>query len=211
MFENRSPVYFCKFKNGKVEKYCGKDGDGKRIVELYDFVIGKVSDIDLHESTYNNEELKQWQVILKDNDATAILTLSYSSSFTRSFFNALAAADLTKPIKFGCYLQNDFNCPSLRQNGDIIRWKYQEMPKTERVKIGSKEVINDEKAVKWTQELINEIKGKLLFVPEIVNEGAPMPEYKVWKLSYDKIFMNPHQVEVKKAEEGEPPEDSLPF
>jgi hypothetical protein len=159
MFEDRQPIYYVKAKNGKMLASRGK-GDSKETTE-HDYVTGKVTGIKYGESTYNGEIIKSWRVSLQGESGAAILTLGYSSGFTRSFLNALLTADLRKPIKFGCYVKNEFNAPSLIQDNQILRWKYQEMPKTKKVMVGSKEVIDDSEAVKWTEGLVKEIENKL--------------------------------------------------
>lgn len=159
MFEDRGPVYYIKPKDGKMHVVTGK-GENKETTE-HDYVVARVTDIQEGEFVYNNEKIKSWRITLQ-GDQRAILTLGYSSGFTRSMLNSLANADLNRPVKLGCYVNKaNFNSPSVIQDGKIVKWKFQEMPKTEKVKVGSKEAINDEKAVEWTKEIVKEIQIQL--------------------------------------------------
>lgn len=154
-------MFFITPREGKMEVYLGKNPDGSRIVEKYDYVTGTVRGIESSEYVYNNEAIKQWKLKLQDGENIAIITLGYSSGFTRGLINSLLAADLSKPLKFGCYMSGEFNCPSIIQNNDIVKWKFPstEVPKTEKVKVGSKEVINDERVVAWIIEKVAEINA----------------------------------------------------
>lgn len=184
MFTDRQPISYAKFKDGKVLVYRGKNPDGTRKEDAYDYVSGQVTDVYEKENEYKGETIKSWQVVIHDNQDVAILSLGYSSGFTRGFFNSLANADLSAPIRFGCYVKGnekgEFNCSSLYQNGENIRWKYDEVPKTETVMVGTKKVINDEEAVKWTHKVVDEIKAQLtkpIETPTVPLEEAVPPDY----------------------------------
>lgn len=179
MFEDRGPMYWVKAKDGKMIVTTGK-GENKKVTE-HDYIVGKVTGLEYAESVYNGEQIKSWKITLKGDTMSAVLGISFSSGFTRSLLNSLANADLTQPVKLGCYINKaGFNSPSVIQGNDVVRWLHQEMPKTEKVKVGSKEVINDEEAVKWTQELVKSIQDKLkpgkleeVFAEEIVPDDLP--------------------------------------
>lgn len=164
MLENRTPITYLKPKDGKMLAYKGKDENGVTKFEKYDRVGGMLTDITVKFGEYNGEETKNWQLRLQDGEETYIVTFGYSSGFSRGMFNSLANADLNKPVKIGCYVKNEYNCPSVIQEGvGIVRWKYgvDAIPKTEKVQVGSKEVINDEKAVDWMLKVVEDIKARL--------------------------------------------------
>jgi len=154
---------YVKPRDGKMLVYRGKNSNGEAINESFDRVSGIVKEISIRESEWNGEQIKSWNIKIVDGEETYILTLGYSNGFTRGFFNSLISADLSKPIKFGCYVKNEYNCPSLIQNEGIVRWKYgvDQMPKTEKVKIGTKEVIDDTKAVEWMLKVVDEIQANI--------------------------------------------------
>ena len=163
MFSEKAPLYYVKAKDGKMEVYAGKDEAGKAKTIKHDYVTGRLNKIEYSESQYNNETIKAWKLYLKGESGTAVLTLSYSSGFTRSVFNSLSKADLNLPIRFGCYVKNDYNTPSLSQNGEWLKWQFpiEEVPKTSKVKVGSKEVVDDAAAVAWTEEVVKALQAKL--------------------------------------------------
>jgi hypothetical protein len=164
MLENRTPVTYLKPKDGKMLAYRGKDENGVTKFEKFDRVGGLLTDISVKTGEYNGEETKNWQLRLQDGDEAYVVTFGYSSGFSRGMFNSLANADLNKPVKIGCYVKNEYNCPSVMQEGvGIVRWKYgvDMIPKTEKVQVGSKEVVNDEKAVDWMLKVVEDIKSRL--------------------------------------------------
>lgn len=165
MFEDRQKRSYAKLKDGKVEVYIGKDKEGKKIVETRDRIVARVTGIKEKEFEYQGEKMQAWVVELADADSQAELSLGYSSNFTRGFFNSLLAADFTKPISISCYVKEFegkvYNTPSLWQNDVMLKWVKEEMPKTKKVKVGSKIVIDDADAVKWTVELVEEINKKI--------------------------------------------------
>lgn len=172
MFENRTPINHCKLFQGKVEVYQGKNEDGTKKLAYYDRIIAYVTGISLKDFDYNGEKIQAWKIGLRDeNGDLAILSLGYSSGATRGFFNSLVAADLTKPISIGCYVKitdhGEFNLPSIAQGGKLVRWKYNDVPRTERTKVGSKDVINDEKATVWMLAVVKEIQEKLQSLPPV--------------------------------------------
>jgi hypothetical protein len=172
MFENRENCFYLKAKNGKILATQGK-GSQKTVTE-HDFVVGKIINIKYVESLFNMEKIKSWNVVIKGENGVGILTIGYSSNFARSFFNALCNANIKKPIKFGCYVKNDYNLPVLLQNEEMIKWKYQEIPKAERVQVGSKEVFNDDNVAKWITERVEEILAKLNTPNQDINSFPPL-------------------------------------
>jgi predicted transcriptional regulator len=167
MFENRKPLMYVKpTKEGKMFVDMGKNEDGTRKIVSYDYVTGKVLSINLAESTYNNEIIKSWKIKLQDSDNEAVLTVGHSSGFTRGLMNSLANADFTRPIKFGCYVKNEYLQPSLYQNGQLLKWKYEEMPKSDKVKVGSKDVYDDTLVIAWLEKLVAEINEKINAAPK---------------------------------------------
>lgn len=167
MFENRKPLMYVKpTKEGKMQVDMGKNPNGTRKTVTYDNVIGKVLSIVLAESTYNNEVIKSWKIRLQDSNNEAVLSVGHSSGFTRGLMNSLANADFSKPIKFGCYLKNEFLQPSLYQNDQPLRWKYEEMPKSDKVKVGSKDVYDDTAVIAWLEKLVAEINEKINAAPK---------------------------------------------
>lgn len=182
MFENRTPISYCKLKNGNVEVSRGKDKDGNRIVQMYDRIVARVTGITEKTGEYNGEKIKSWNIHLEDaNGELAILSIGHSSGFTRGLFNCLANADLSRPLSISCYVKStergDMNCPSLSQDNELIRWKYPEMPKTEKVMVGSKEVINDEKALAWMMGVVDEIIASIpTKKPEVTGPSKPVGE-----------------------------------
>ena len=165
MFEDRQKKMYAKLKNGRVEVYGGKDENGEKIIRHHDRIVAEVTEIKEREFEYNGEKMQSWVIGLVSGEDHAELTLGYSSNFTRGFFNSLLAADFTKPISISCYVKEwegkQYNTPSLWQNNEMLKWVKEEMPKTERVKVGSKEVIDDAKAVEWTIKLVEEINTKI--------------------------------------------------
>ena len=186
MFENKEALHYCKLKDGKVEVYKGKASDGTKIIETFDRIKARVEDISLRESEYQGEKIKTWQIRLVDSEGEkAVLSLGYSSGFTRGFFNSLVNADLSAPILIGCYVRvtdkGDFNSTSLIKHGEVVRWKYDNVPQTEKIKVGSKDVIDDSKAIEWMLKVIEEIKAKLPLTHEkaaaVLQEPTP-PDFE---------------------------------
>jgi hypothetical protein len=168
MFENRTPVSFVKAKDGKMLVSQGKNADGTVKEALkFDSVTGKIIDITTREFQYNGKPILTWQVTLLNGNETAIFSMAYSSNFARSFFNSVANGDLKKAFKLSCYVKNEFNSPTVVQDGQLVRWKYSEMPKLEDVIVGSKTIKDDAKAVAWTEQVVQEIKALI---------EAPAPE-----------------------------------
>lgn len=161
MLENRNSANYCGLKDGKVEVYRGRDEAGNKKIEKFDRLIGTVVDISEREWEYKGEPMKSWNVKIVDGEEVYILSLSYSSGFTRGFFNSLVNADLKNPVLISCYVKNDYNNPSVSQGYDLVRWKYKDMPKAETVKVGSKEVKDDSKAVEWMLKIVEEIRAQL--------------------------------------------------
>ncbi len=173
MFEDRQTKAYAKLKDGKVEVYKGKDDEGKKIVQTHDRIVAKVVGVKEKDFEYQGEKMKAWDVSLVSGEDEAELSLGYSSNFTRGFFNSLLAADFTKPISISCYVKEyegkEYNTPSLWQDDEMLKWVKEDMPKTKRVKVGSKEVIDDEEAVVWTVKLVEEINAK-------IQEGKPVKQ-----------------------------------
>jgi hypothetical protein len=162
MFEDRQKTAYAKLKNGKVEVYQGKGVDPL----LRDRIVARVTGVKEKEFEYQGEQMKSWVVNFVDESGdVAELSLGYSSGFTRGFFNSLAAADFSKPISISCYVKiyegKEYNTPSLWQNNEMLKWVKEDMPKTKRVKVGSKSVIDDADAIEWTKGLVNEINNKI--------------------------------------------------
>lgn len=161
MFENKQKAIFAKMKDGKIVVYMGKNEDGTPKTASYDTMSGIIKGITLKEGTYNGEIVKNWNIRVEDNGEVVFLTIGYSSGFTRGLLNSLCNADLSKPITLSCYVKNDYNCASLSQNAEIIRWKYDNCPKTKKIMVGSKEVVDDSDAIQWMLGLIQEITQKI--------------------------------------------------
>lgn len=182
MFENRKPLLYIKVtKEGKMQVDMGKNADGTRKTETYDYVTAKVESVSYAESTYNNEIIKSWKIKLLDDTNSAILTIGHSSGFTRGLLNSLANANLDHPVKFGCYMKNKYLQPSLYQFDQPLKWKYEEMPKSDKVKVGSKDVYDDTKVIEWLEKLVAEINSKIKpvkseLVQEAENVFASTPE-----------------------------------
>ena len=192
MYENKPQVSYCRMKNGSIEVYRGKDEKGGKIVEKFDRVTARLKDVKLATSQYNGEEIKSWQLLLEDDKGeSSIMSLSYSSGTTRGVFNSLVGGNLSKPISFSCYVKvgekGEFNCPSLWQDNQMMRWKYNDIPKTEKIKVGSKEVIDDAKALTWMLGVIEEIKAKLAELTKVEDLIATMGGDEVIKVEPKKI------------------------
>lgn len=191
MFENRQPIAYCSLKDGKVQVYKGKDKDGKKQYDTFDQLTAKVTAITEKTSEYNGQPIKSWQVALEDEKGEiAMLQLGYSSGFTRGFFNALANADLSRPIRISCYTKStpegDWDSPSIAQGPDLVRWKYEaaEIPKVKKEMYKGKEIYDDEAAMKWLKGVIEEIKANIpkslttkevadVFTGDEVDDGIP--------------------------------------
>jgi hypothetical protein len=158
MFTDKQPISYCKLRSGKVEVYQGKDKEPAR----FDFMSGIVTDIRSKTNEWKGEEIKSWEIVLQDGEELHILSLGYSSSLTRGFFNILASADVSRPVRIGCYVKitdkGEWTCPSISQDGELLRWKDENPPKTEAIIVKNKKIIDDEEAVKWMLALIDEIK-----------------------------------------------------
>lgn len=158
MFSNNPKPAYVKAKNGKmIVKMADKT------TQEFDQVEGRITSIAFHESEYQGETIKSWRIYLESGEQRAILTVGYSSSFTKSLINSLLAANLSEPISFSCYVKNDYNQPSVRQNNQIVKWKFpiEEVPKAEKVTVGTKEVTDDSKVAAWIAEKVEEINSKL--------------------------------------------------
>jgi hypothetical protein len=164
MFSNNQRPAYVKAKEGKM---IARLPNGS--TESYDNVEGRISDISLRESQYNGENIKQWNISLGGNLDRAIFTVGYSSSFTKSLINSLLSADLSKPVVLSCYMKNDYNQPSVKQDGQIIRWKYDisEVPRPEKIMVGSKEVSDDSKVAEWIEEKVKELNARIKAKPVV--------------------------------------------
>ncbi len=163
MLENRTPVLFVtprKQDDGtaKMEVHKGKNVEPDK----FDRVGGRLTNIEYKESTdAKGVVYKKWQICLED-DGEFILQVGYASGYTRGLMNALANIDFSQPVKIGCYVSNDFLCLSVMQKEvGLIKWKYETMPKTKKVVVGSQEVVDDSEAVEWTKNIVKEILSKI--------------------------------------------------
>ncbi len=177
MFEDKQKVMYAKLKDGRVEVYAGKDESGNKIIHHHDRIVARVTEVKEKEFEYNGEKMRSWTVSLATEYDKAELSLGYSSNFTRSFFNSLLAADFSKPISISCYVKEyegkEYNTPSLWQNDEMLKWQKETMPKTGRVKVGSKEVIDDSEAIEWTIKLVEELNVKIHSQKPKVETVAP--------------------------------------
>ena len=169
MLSNKRPVLFIKpTKTGHIEVYMGKDKQGNKQTATYDQVTGKVLSVQHVTSEWEGKPINKWQIRMQDANNDAVLTVGESGGFTKGLLNSLCSADLTQPVTIGCYLQNDFMCASVSQNNQLVKWKYQSPPKSEKVVVGSKEVYDDSKVVAWLHDLAEEINKKI--------ESQPLPD-----------------------------------
>lgn len=153
MFEDRKPIMYVRAKEGKMHVKTGKDAENKPIIVTHDYVVGQVVAINVKEDEYKGQPTKQWQVTIRDGVDTCILTMNYATGFARGFFNSLANADLSQKVKIGCYTKGEFNCPSLIQNDQFLRWKDDNPP--------NPKTNSEEECLRWLENLVADLKKKL--------------------------------------------------
>lgn len=157
MFSNSPKPAYVKAKDGKMHVKLNNQ------TQEFDNVEGRLASISYHESEYQGETIKQWRLYLENGNDRAILSIGFSGSFTKGLINSLLSADLSQPIMFSCYMKNDYNQPSIKQAGQIVKWKYQldEIPKPKKVTVGTKEVTDDSEVAAWITQQVEFINSLL--------------------------------------------------
>jgi hypothetical protein len=122
----------------------GEDKKIKPSSETCTTISGNLIKIELKDREFNNQINKHAILYIKDGDDTYHLDLTYRLS-TRSLFNALINLPDAKNISIGIYeSKKGFETFSLRQNDEVIKWKYtlEEQPAVEEMvnKAGTKKL-----------------------------------------------------------------------
>lgn len=161
----RRRMYF-RIKDGNFVHKNNETGEDK----AYRFILGYVTDITEKTNVFNGEEVKRWEVWLRDDqDPNMFYNISTNKGSVMfiNLFNSIANIDdlQNTPIKISAYQTEDkkYTRLSVEANEEKVLWKYSDMPKAKDVYVPEANI-----TVKSTVErdafaakIINEILEKL--------------------------------------------------
>lgn len=164
-----------------------KTGNGWEITEKYDSMDGNLTDIEYSTYVYEGETKHKCKLILNDNDGTRNSVESNFNNLLYSLLNSLASCEpgfINMNLSLGKAKIIDGKegkrYPSIwvKNNGEEVKWKYgaEQLPRPEKIKAGSKTVLDDTKVIEfWTKVIDNEIKPKLKAKPKDASVEAGEP------------------------------------
>jgi len=188
---NHSAYY--NISNGKVCRQFNSPTDtskervnktGKTVhEEFFDFMEGRIVDIDTKDSEYG----KSWLVTLEDEDGRYILQMPYSSGYSSAFLKTLPNVDLTEPVKLvpKLTIEGDKKKTTLfiNQGGVGLKHFYTKdnpngIPQLQQVKIKGKMTYDDSEIMEFLEAMVvDEIQPKLRNKP-VEPIGAPATSKK---------------------------------
>lgn len=114
------------------------DGNIEKTNEVANSVSGNLTKIDIKEREIKGQKSKHVILYIQDAEAseTYYIDFSYRIS-TRSLFNSLLSLKDNKNIELSIYRsKKGYESFSLRQNGELVSWKYglEDLPQAEQIK-----------------------------------------------------------------------------
>ncbi len=161
---------------------------------LYNSMTGRITGIATHESEYG----KSWKVTIQDGPEKYILTLPYSSRYTKGFMYRIGNVDLAQDVelRIGKFPKDgkEIAFLTLFQGGEKIQpmWTKDnpgEMPQMVRVKIRGQETWDDSDQLAYLETFVN---------------TAIIPKLQSLNPTHDEVPETPQVTE-------EAPVDDLPF
>lgn len=163
-----------------------KTGNGWEITEKYDSMNGNLAGIEHSTYEYEGETKHKCKLILKDADGTKNSVESNFNNLLYSLLNSLANCEpgfIAMNLSLGKAKIIDGKegkrYPSiwLKNNGEEVKWKYSadQLPRPEKIKAGSKTVLDDTKVIEFWKNVISEIKPKLKDKAKTVEAGNVEP------------------------------------
>lgn len=181
-----------KTKDLPKPEFVVSERQGDKFVELPDreySVSGTLIGVEPKETKWENKTIKSVNVTLTDGDQIFFVTVPYSN-LGRGLMNSLLSLKAFNDVEIGLYQTKPkvdggktYPATSLRQAGEIVRWRYslEELPKPEEIVFKGEKMRNFEEQEKFlaTQlvELNKVIKATTPVKPnEKVAETAPVSE-----------------------------------
>lgn len=157
--DGRTPIFV------KVEKVDGSWRD----TEKFNTLFGTVVDIEHKQYEFEGEMKHQAIIVLADKDGLRDKVQCGFNQCTYNLLNSLAGSDLSAEMEMTIATKTDKDTgkvwPAIyvEFGGQKSTWKYdpKELPKSEKVKVGSKEYTDDTKVVEFFINVIAEIKPQL--------------------------------------------------
>ena len=134
--------------------------------EFHDYVEGELVDVKTRENDYG----KDWQITMFDGDDKYVLSMPYSSGYSKGFLFAIPNANLSRPIRFTPWMKEvepgkKKTALYLNQESagkwEAVKWAYTKeepngLPQMKQVKIKGKETWDDSEQLDFLEAMISE-------------------------------------------------------
>jgi hypothetical protein len=154
--------------------------------EMFTSITAMIANIQSKDTTFG----KVWEVELKDNGETYLLSFNYSSRYTNNFFRTLPNIDLSQPVKIAPWSMADKKDSSktvigmsISQGGVRIPYKWDketpgDLPEMKQIKRKGKTEWDDTDQLEFFEqmlkdEILPQLKGDL---PDWVTSGSKEEE-----------------------------------
>jgi hypothetical protein len=179
-------AFSLKIKTKDLEKpeFLVSEKQGDKFVELPEresTVSGNLIAIEPKEFKWENKLIKSVTATLVDNDQIYFLTIPYSS-LGRGLMNTLLSLKTFDNVEIGLYQTKaktpngkTYPASAVRQNGELIRWKFDlaQLPQPEEITFKGEKMRDFSKQEAFFAEQINELNKVIKANPPVAQKNAP--------------------------------------
>lgn len=139
----------------------------------FDSIDGNIVDIQIRSGTYNGETIEKdkWYVTIMDGSDRFVITIPYSSGYSKSFLNALCGVeDLSQRLRIRPWMMEDekekgkfwrgitiYSAPYAKENKVPKTFEKDDIPAAEQKRVKGKDIWDDEVQMLWWEDKVANI------------------------------------------------------
>lgn len=148
--------------------------NGNTVYERYfDSIDGNIVDIQIRDATYNGEHIPKdkWYVTVMDGSDRFVITIPYSSGYSKSFLNALCnVSDLSQRLRIRPWMMEDdkekgkfwrgitiYTAPYAKENKVPKTFEKEAIPAAEQKRVKGKDIWDDEEQMIWWEDKVQNV------------------------------------------------------